>query len=334
MKPLPFPVLVADIGGTNARLAILSDDRPGMPETENFKVSDHDGLSPVVRQMIEATGVRPKSFLLAIAGPPQANPIALVNGHWVFDPEALIEEFGLDEILFVNDFVAQAAAVPMLDPKELLPIGDGKPDPNAPIVVIGPGTGLGVAFLLPSDGRYIILPGEGGNVDLGPRDGWERKFWEHLESPDERVSREMLVSGRGLEAIYAALERMGGEAVSSMSAADIACAANADDSAERAKTACRLFWSFLARYCGDLALLVLARGGVMITGGVARHLKGQIDMNEFRREFENKTPYEPLLRDIPLSLVSPQEPGMIGLSAIARRPDLFDLYLAGRKFCR
>ena len=334
MKPLPFPVLVADIGGTNARIAIVEDDTVGLPKTESFKVSDHEGLSPVVRQVIEATGIQPRSFFLAIAGPPHAEPIALINGHWTFEPEGLIEEFGLEEVLIVNDFAAQAAAIPKLDASELMPIGKGKPDPNAPIVVIGPGTGLGVAFLLPSEGRFTVLPGEGGNLDLGPRDGWERKFWEHLENPDERVSQEMLVSGRGLEAIHAALERMEGRAGSNASAAEITDAASKADDPALAKKACRLFWSYLARYCGDLALLVLARGGVMITGGVARHLAPHIDVDAFRSEFENKIPYEPLLEVIPVSLISSPEPGMTGLCAIAREPDLYDLHLAGRKFCR
>ena len=167
---LEFPILIGDVGGTNARFAVVmdADCEPGEPQivqTASFETID-DAIRSAI---LDRLAVRPRSAVLAVAGPVDGDEIALTNCPWVVRPRAMFETLGLKDIVVLNDFEAQALAVVALGEEHMEKIGAGMPEPNAGRVVLGPGTGLGVAGLIHACGRWIPVPGEGGHMDIGPR---------------------------------------------------------------------------------------------------------------------------------------------------------------------
>lgn len=163
LQALPFPVLFADIGGTNARFAILSDAHAALKHLETVETR----LYPTVEDALESaviarTSLTPKSLVFAVAGPIQEERTPLTNCPWVVEPRALIKRFDLDHVILFNDFEALALALPALEAGDLDPIGDGLPPDDGTKVVIGPGTGLGAAGLVHAAHTWVPVPGRAG----------------------------------------------------------------------------------------------------------------------------------------------------------------------------
>jgi len=221
------------------------------------------------------------------------------------------ERFGLSELCLLNDFEAIAWALPHLGPAHTRPLGKDVPAREGVKVVLGPGTGLGVAALLPADGRWHVIASEGGHTSLGPQAPDEAEVFARLRDECGSVSAETVLSGAGLVRLARALDPQ----VACHAAETIAASALAREPA--AQAAARLFVRLLGRFAGGLALTFKALGGVYIAGGVAGGLGPLLDEPQFRAAFEAHPPHQALLETIPTLLITCEEPGLIGCAAHA-----------------
>jgi len=305
-------VLLADIGGSSSRFAVSAPG--GRPE--RVKVIDNEtvsGPAAAIRRYLGEAGVAPRCAVLAVAGPVDGGEIKLTNRDWRFSCDQLAEQFGFSAIHAINDFEAVAHALAVLRPDEvraLGPLAGPRPGPRA---VLGPGTGLGVAALLPHGKDWIALASEGGHASFGPAAADERMVFQRLAHGGDFITAETVISGPGLERIYRALNPFG----IPLEARAIVAQARAGGS--DAHVAIDLFVRLLGRFAGDVALTLKATGGVYIAGGVALRLGRMFDEAIFRAAFEHHPPYQDMLAAIPTALVTCNEPGLVGCAAVAGR---------------
>ena len=328
----PFPILIGDIGGTNARFSILID---AYAEPKHFAVlqtADFATIEDAIQQgVLDKTSVQPRSAILAVAGPIAAQEIPLTNCHWVIRPAAMRGNLGLEDIIVINDFEAQALAVAALSEEYREKIGNVGAVPPASRVVLGPGTGLGVAGLVHVQRRWIPVSGEGGHVDLGPRTDRDFAVFPHLEPIEGRISAEQVLCGRGLVNLYRAVCAADGAAATLADPADITTAglAGADGAARETLS---LFVTYLGRVAGDMALTFMARGGVYLAGGISQKILPALKLPEFRAAFEDKAPHSALMRSIPTFVVTHPQAPLAGLAAYARTPTNFGVATESRRW--
>lgn len=305
--------LVSDIGGTNARFALVGDD--GWPEDEkNLKTKDFPGVAEAASAFLAGRSV--DGVVLVVAGPVEDDRIALTNCPWVFSLEGTRTALGVDRLIAINDFVAQALSIPRLNPSDCVKLGGGEALDDRPIAVIGPGTGLGVAGLLKVDGVYRPIATEGGHVAFAPKDEVEAAVLGLLRERFGHVSNERLLSGPGLVNLAEALAKLRGADLSAESPADVVTRAD--------EGACPICIEAIERFCdllgaaaGDLALTYGARGGVYLTGGMVSHLGRHFDTARVLRTFVDKGRFEDYLGAIPLMRVLRTDTGLIGAAAVA-----------------
>jgi glucokinase len=329
---LRFPILIGDIGGTNARFALLRDARA---EPETFPIvqtADFPNIDDAIRAAVfDNTTERPATAVLAVAGPVDGDEIDLTNCPWVVRPRTLIADLGFREVLVLNDFEAQALAVSALPDSGRQAIGGGTVREGASRVVVGPGTGLGVGALVHARGMWIPVAGEGGHVDLGARTARDREIWPHLETIAGRISGEQILSGRGLVNLYRAICAADGVEPTHPTPASVTEAAlNGRDG--QSGEAVQLFAEYLGRLAGDLALVFMARGGVYIAGGIFQRIIPIVHAPEMRAAFDDKAPHEALMREIPLFVITQPLAALVGLAAYARSPQGYGLETAGRRW--
>lgn len=297
--------LLADIGGTHARFAIGE----GPPLT--LPVAAFPSIEDAIAAALDRLGPA-EAAVLALAGPVAEEPVRLTNAPWVVGSAALAARFGFRAVRLVNDFLAQAEALPHLGPADLHPIGGGRAVPGAPMLVLGPGTGLGVAGYLPGPGLAIAT--EGGHAGLAAADEEQDRIVAALRAMAGRAGAEEALSGRGLAHLHAILAARQGAALPARDAAAIVAARDCP----LARQAVRLFLDLLAGFAGDLALAWGARGGVFLAGGILPRLLDRLDAAAFRARFEAKPPMQDFLGAIPLAVVTHPAPAFLGLAAIAR----------------
>ncbi len=205
-----YPRLVADIGGTNARFA-LETSHQVFEKTEVLPCNDYDTIVDATKEFLKRAGnPEIKYASVAIANPIVGDWVQMTNHHWAFSIETTRQALGLETLLFINDFTAQALAITKTQPEDLVQVGGIQPIENAPKAVIGPGTGLGVSGLIPSPTGYVPLAGEGGHTSFPPFDDTEVMIWQYAKKKYGHVSAERFLSGAGLVLIYDALaEREG-----------------------------------------------------------------------------------------------------------------------------
>ena len=316
--------LLADIGGSKSRFALANS--AGRPE--RILVIDNDavaGIAGAVARYLDETGARPGAATMAIAGPIDGEEVALTNrAGWRFRRAELARRFGFTQLSVLNDFEAIAWALPRLgaaDTRPLGPVSRGR-GRNGVKLVLGPGTGLGVAALFPSGRRWHVLASEGGHAAFGPAAADEVEPFARMREQCGAVSAECVLSGPGLVRLAHALQPggdrllgpcAGGESRASPEA--IVSGALAGEPV--AAAAALLFVRLLGRFAGSLALTFKALGGVYIAGGVASGLGALLDRPAFREAFEAHPPHQALLATIPTVLVTCPEPGLLGCAAAA-----------------
>jgi glucokinase len=329
---LRFPILIGDIGGTNARFAILVDSYAEPKEFPIVQTAAFATIDQAIQTAIlDRTSVQPRSAVLAVAGPVDGDEIALTNCDWVVRPRVMFEQLGLSDIVVLNDFEAQALAVVALGAEHMEKIGPGEPEPLGSRVVLGPGTGLGVAGLIHACHRWIPVPGEGGHMDIGPRTARDREVFPHIEPIEGRISGEQILCGRGLVNTYRAVAKADGVTPRFTSPAEITGAA-LEKSDPVAEEALAMFVTCLGRTAGDLALVFMSRGGVYLTGGIAQKIVPALKNGTFRAAFEDKAPHKELLRSMPVYVITHPLAALAGLAAYARTPALFGVETAGRRW--
>lgn len=314
-------MLLADIGGTNVRFATLTDD--GRIEAiESWLTALYPDIGAAVRAYAELTGLAlpVRAAAVCAAGPLIDDGIDLTNCPWKISTAEIAAATGAPLSILVNDFGAVAHALPVLSPGDVIQIGGDKPVAHAPKVVLGPGTGLGVATAV-SDGRggWVATAGEGGHVDLAPTNEREIAIVYQLIRDHGHVSIERVLSGPGLETLYLAIAALDGLKLPAKPIAhDIAAAARAKKDAA-AVEAVALFTGWLGSVAGNLALTIGAQGGVYIAGGIVPQWGASFDAKLFRRRFEAKGRMRHFLAPIPCYVVTAKDLAFCGLAELIRR---------------
>lgn len=327
-----FPVLIGDIGGTNARFRIVREGEREPGAVTIVRVAEFPNIDDAIGKVIATQGgERPRSAIVTVAGPVEGEAIRFTNSHWVIRPRDL-HRLGIADVVVLNDFEAQALAVVALAPEHLEPIGARRePEPEAGRVVLGPGTGLGVAGLIHSGGRWIPVPGEGGHMDLGPRTARDQKIFPHLETIGGRISGEQILCGRGLVNLYRAVAKADGTEPRYTLPSEVTLA-GLDGGDALAAEVIDLFVTYLGRTAGDLALVFKSTGGVFLSGGIAQKIAPALQKPAFREAFEDKAPHTALMRTMPVSVVTHPLAAVIGLAAYAQMPGRFGIETAGRRW--
>jgi glucokinase len=317
------PVLVADVGGTYARLALASRDASDglhAHSIKQFDVARFGSLEDVAREYLERVSPRPVHAVLAVAGPVTGDEVQITNSSWRISRCRFARELQFESVRVVNDFAAMSAAIPALLPGALDPIGPhGAPtiDRVRPRVmaVIGPGTGLGVSLMLMRDGRLLIIDTEGGHSAFAPSTAEEREILAVLSGRFGRVSNERLVSSGGLLNLYeAACEVRDVPLRAGTPEAVSAGALNGDAEARRSV---ELFCELLGALAGDLVMITGAWDGVYMAGGLITPMLPWLKRGKFRERFENKGRIASAVASVPTIAVTHQHPGLIGAGALA-----------------
>jgi glucokinase len=323
---------MGDIGGTNARFSILADAGAEPIHFPNLHAASFETIDEAIQKgVLDKSAARPRSAVLAIAGPIRGDEIPLTNSHWVVRPKTMIGDLGFEDVLVINDFEAQALAIASLTGDAREAIGPTQADMMASRAVLGPGTGLGVAGLVHAQHAWIPVPGEGGHIDLGPRSARDLQIWPHLEEIEGRISAEQVLCGRGLQNLYHAICKVDGIEPTLKEPADITthALAGTDKAAEETVS---LFVTYLGRLAGDVAMLFMARGGVYLSGGISQKIIPALKKPEFRVAFEDKAPHSAMLRTIPTYVVTHPLAALEGLSSYARAPGSFGVATEGRRW--
>jgi glucokinase len=329
---LPFPILIGDIGGTNARFSILVDAYAEPRPFPNVRTADYPTIDEAIQKVVfDKSSVQPLSAILAIAGPIDGDEIELTNCDWVVRPKVLMSDLGFEDVLVVNDFEAQALAAAALPDEFLTTLGPYGEPHVASRVVLGPGTGLGVAGLLHARHMWFPVPGEGGHVDVGPRCERDFQIFPHLKRIEGRVSAEEILSGRGIVNIYQAICAADDVTPAFTDPAEIT-AQGLDGSNVQAIETLSLFSTYLGRVAGDMALVFMARGGVYLAGGISQKIIPALRGPEFRAGFEDKAPHTELMRTIPTFVVTHPQAALAGLASFARTPSAYGISMDGRRW--
>ncbi len=305
-------ILVADIGGTNSRCSLAGP--PGLiAAASSFSNRDFSGPAPLLEHYLASLPApqRPRRAVLAIAAPIRGDAVSMINIGWRFSGAALRAQLGLEELRLLNDFAALAWALPALTAADLLQLGSGAAQGEAPRVVLGPGTGLGVAGLIAIPGGWQALPGEGGHVTLAAQDDQENRVISLARARFGHCSAERLLSGAGLSFLHEALH--GGAPL-----APDALGARIQAGDPGACATLELFFRLLGTVAGNVALTLGAFGGVYIAGGIVPRYPQAFLNSGFRERFEAKGRYRDYLRTIPTWLITRPQPTLTGLAAFAR----------------
>lgn len=318
-------LLVADIGGTNARFGLVEYD-PAKNQASGkvnytaqqqvtLKCASYPDMASMIKACCEEFGISMPAFAcLAIAGPIEHGQASMTNLNWKFSINSLRDQLGMDTLHVINDFASLAYAVPFLADDELVTLYSAKPNPDAPIVVMGPGTGFGMAGLIPQDGNWKIIPTEGGHASFAPTNEQEINIKSYLLKEQSHVSVENILSGGGLVNLYRALAYNAGVEAKAYSPADVSTKGiNNEDSICR--EAVTTFCEVLGEVAGDKALSWGAKGGVVIGGGITPKLVNILHETHFQERYINKGPMTKYVSEIPIRLIVNDKAALVGSAA-------------------
>ncbi|MCI5046340.1 MAG: glucokinase [Aquisalinus sp.] len=311
------PILVADIGGTNARfgISVPADGGWQIEDMQNFRAVDFETVRDAADAYLESVGVRPKHACFAVAGPVSSDEVTFTNSHWHLKVDETRSGMALETLHVINDFHALAAGVAYLpeDGFERIRIGAG--EPSTPLLVIGPGTGLGQAFVVPSKNGQIVVPTEGGHVAFAPRTDAEIEVMKFIAREHPRVSIERILSGRGLVNIHRALCVMSDTPRASLQADEITRAALTGEY-PIAVQAVSMFCEVLGSVVGDAVLASGARQGVVLGGGILPKIKDFFIASAFVDRFLDKGRMRTYLEAIPVRLIMQDGAALYGGAAV------------------
>ncbi|MBY9061546.1 glucokinase [Sphingomonas yunnanensis] len=312
-------IVSVDIGGTHARFAIAEVDKgrvQSLGEPVTLKTAEHASLQTAYEAFrARQGGTLPAAAAIAVASPITGDVIRLTNNPWVIRPSLIPERLGADQWTIINDFGAIGHAVAQLPADDFEHLCG--PDIDLPsegvTTVCGPGTGLGVAQVLQHQGRYWVLPTEGGHMDYAPLDGIEDAILKRLRKTYTRVSAERIVAGPGIVAIYETLAELEGRAV--LRRDDKAIWTEALEGTDSiALAALDRFCLALGAVAGDLALAQGAKG-VVIAGGLGLRIKDKLLRSGFDQRFVSKGRFQSMMAAIPVKLITHPQPGLFGAAA-------------------
>jgi len=323
--------LIADIGGTNIRIAqaisceVSNDKDIEISNIETYQCQQFSSLAEVLAHYIEGKALNSSviNACFAIACPVDNDLISMTNLPWQFSQKDLQQTLKLNTLNFINDYTAIAMAIPLLSDKQKVKIGGGSSIKGKPISVCGPGTGLGVANLIPisisGNEQWHCVSGEGGHIDFAPINDIEQQVKDFIHKMKMRVSYEQLLSGYGLEQVYQALLFINEAKETSsfkdkLSAKEITNKARAGTCATCEQTL-TLFCNVLGSFAGDLALIMNSQGGVYIAGGIVPRFIDYLKGSDFRIRFETKGRLSSITEQAPTYVITEEQPGLLGAAA-------------------
>jgi len=310
--------VAGDIGGTHTRL-LLGEVRKGGWQTlarADYPSDQFETFDDLLRLFLETGRFRPVSMVLAVAGPVRHGRVKVTNLPWTLDALELARQHALEDVILLNDFEAQGHALPLLGAEDVVTLQAGEPEPDGVRALIGAGTGLGMAQVVPCAGSWRVIPGEGGHADFAPRNEAELDLWRHVRKELGRASVESLLSGPGIERIHRYLCQRDGVTTPEAGTAQISQAALAEPGSRERETL-RLFVHLYGAVAGNLALLDLPRGGLYLGGGIAPKILPLLQAEGFLEAFLDKAPMGDLLKTIPVQVVINEALGLLGAAEVA-----------------
>jgi glucokinase len=314
-------VLVGDIGGTHSRLELLClTDPPQLLHGHTYHNDDYPDLGTIGREFLRQASASPDLACLAVAGPVIDNCMNLTNRGWQVSGAELATQLGVPHVHFINDLEAVGYGLQCLQPADWVVLQEGTMVPQAPIGVVAAGTGLGECFLTWDGHKYRVWPSEGGHTDFAPRNDRELGLWKYLQAKFGRVSAERVVSGPGLCHIYNYLAQVFPEqAKPELLAAQNPALITQNVHDPLCSQAVDIFIANYGSEAGNLALKLLARGGIYLAGGMAPRLVERFRQGGFMRAFLDKGRMGSVLSRIPVFLVTNQRVGLLGAMAVAQQ---------------
>lgn len=304
--------LAGDIGGTKVLLALV-DDAGVIVGERRVASADFSDFAPLLGEFLREAGTDVSGGCLAVAGPVADNgrSAKITNLPWTIDTATLEREFAIaaGSLRLVNDFAGAAMGVTVLAPAELVTLQAGEPQAGGVKLVVGAGTGLGMAVLVGEGGRWRARASEGGHVGFAPTDETQARIWTELFREHGRVTSERVISGPGLESIHRILA---GETVAAETISERALAGDA-----AARQSVEVFLAAYGAFAGDMAMAVMARGGVYLAGGIAAKMLPLLRSGALVAAFNAKAEHSGLVTDMPLHVVTDPLLGLRGAARLA-----------------
>ncbi|MGB2106914.1 MAG: glucokinase [Candidatus Puniceispirillum sp.] len=313
-------LLVADIGGTNVRFGVAADATASLEHVRIMTCAAYPTFADAIADFLAPLDVTISTLSVAVAGPVNDDLVDVTNNHWAFNKTELMDELGVDGILVINDFTAQALAQSDPTANGNIQICDGMSEMNAPLLVIGPGTGLGVSALIPAGDDFVPIEGEGGHVSFAPRSDDEIALLGFLKQNLAHVSAERIVSGAGLENVYAFMADRAADTdmPAQLGAPEIGAAALAGGGI--ARDAVHLMLGSLATVIANAVLTMGTWRGVVIAGGIVPHVQSLLADSPFVARFRHQGRMGALLEMVPVWLSVDPLAGIKGAqAAVANR---------------
>lgn len=311
-----FPRILTDIGGTNARFC-LEITKNNFTQMLTLSCNDFEDLSAAIAHYLTIIAIQSvKHAVIALPTPVVDDTILMVNSPWKnFSIIETKNKIAIENIIFLNDFHALALATPFIDKNNLFQVGGLIANPNSPITIIGPGTGLGMAGLIKdSSGNYLAIAAEGGRSSFTAVNEEEFEIWQYIHKRFNHVSVERLVSGPGLQIIYEALCNKQNKLIKQLPTPQEISANAIDNSCWICKQTLDHFCRMLGTMASNLAVIFNSFGGVYIGGGIIPQILDYFINSDFRCRFEDKGRYRPYLAKIPVYVILQQYPAFLGCS--------------------
>lgn len=316
-------ILAGDIGGTKTKLGIFSSAKgPHYAEVqETYPSAKYDSLKAIVKEFLSETEEEIVFASFGVAGPVVSGRAKITNLKWVIEEHDLSQALGGVPVRLLNDLSAISHSIPMLEEDDFTTLNTGEADPHGAIGVVAPGTGLGEGFLVWDGARYIPSPSEGGHTDFGPKSLEEVDLLIYMQRKYDHVSYELICSGMGMPNIYAHLKDSGRlvepgwlrEKLDSESdQTPVIVRAATQEKVDIAVATLQRFVSILGSEAGNLALKVLATGGVYLGGGIPPRILPQLRQGEFMRAFTKKGRFSSLLSGIPVHVILQPDVALFG----------------------
>ena len=310
--------VVADVGGTNIRLAVCELETGELTQVKEFPCAQFDGLELAIRQYFDTLCEQVSDLCVGIACPVDNEQVVMTNLSWSFSKQALKKSLQLNSLHLINDYTAISLAVPFLNEQEKIKIGGGEPVIDGVTAVFGPGTGLGVSHIIKQDNKWISLDGEGGHCSFTVNTREQADILFVLQEKFGHVSAERILSGQGLVNIYESLCQLAKQPIKLTQPKDVS-EAGLSGHCEIARRSLDVFCQVMGGFAGNLALNLACTGGVYIAGGIVPRFADFFAASEFRYYFEDKGRFKGYLSTIPTYLITNDNPGLLGASVYLRQ---------------
>lgn len=329
--------LVADIGGTNVRFALCYPGHKSYCKERTLPCSQFSSLMEAAETYLATVcqEIKPTIGAFAVASPVTGDAVMMTNHNWQFSIESVRLSLHLDRLSVMNDFTAVALCIPHLTSEQFFQVGEGTPVAGAPIGVLGAGTGLGIAFLIPlletgsttsdfmrESYRWHCVPTEGGHTTMAAADDRESTVLSVLRRYYGHVSAERVLSGSGLVNLYSALEEISSKMTNTPITPSTITALGISGTNALCVETIQMFLAMLGTVASDLALNIGGRGGIYIAGGIIHYLTTIIQKSSFRKRFEDKGRFRDYVSRIPTYVITHPYPALLGLSSLLHTSSL------------